>query len=303
VIENAWDRLVAAGLARAHQELHELTTYKLGGPADYVVEVASTSDLDQVARALFADPRPVLVVGRGSNLVVADEGFPGVVVRLGPTLSGIEVGEVTSAGGGAGLPQVARATTRAGQLGLEFMIGIPGSVGGGIRQNAGCFGREIADVLISAAVYDLDAGHLEGLTVDRLDFGYRHSSIRPRQVVIGAKFATVAGDPAEGQQQILAITRWRRDHQPGGTLNAGSVFKNPPGDAAGRLIDSLGLKGLRIGGASVSEKHANFFVAMPGTRAIDVYRLVEAVAARVQEATGIELEPEIQFAGFERSEG
>lgn len=298
-----WEQLVATGLARADQELHELTTYRLGGPADYVVQVGSVADLDQVAGALSGDPRPVLVVGRGSNLVIADEGFRGVVVRLGPSLSQIDVGESTSAGAGAGLPQLARATTRAGRLGLEFMIGIPGSVGGGVRQNAGCFGREIADVLISARVYDLAAGRSEDLTVARLDFGYRRSSVRARQVVIGADFATVPGDPAEGHEKILAITRWRREHQPGGTLNAGSVFKNPPGDAAGRLIDSLGLKGLQIGGAAVSSKHANFFVAMPGTRAIDVYRLVEEVAARVEEATGIRLEPEIQFAGFDQGEG
>ncbi|MGH8928202.1 MAG: UDP-N-acetylmuramate dehydrogenase [Acidimicrobiia bacterium] len=297
----SWQALIDSGLVRRDVPLARITTYKLGGPAGYFAEVSGVEHLQKLSEALTDDPLPVLVVGRGSNLVVADSGFEGLVVQLGPDLSRIEVAEIVVAGGGAGMPQVARAATRAGRLGLEFMIGIPGSVGGGVRQNAGCFGQETADVLETTLVFDLLQGTTSRLHSGDLDFSYRHSSVRPSHVVIEASFATTPGEIAVGEERIRFITRWRRDHQPGGTLNAGSVFKNPPGDSAGRIIDSIGLKGLAVGGASVSEKHANFFVAMPGARAMDVYRLVVEVAARVKEATGVVLEPEIKFAGdFER---
>jgi UDP-N-acetylmuramate dehydrogenase len=294
---NPWDRLVADGQAQAQVSLAHLTTYKMGGPASYLVEIESGADLEAVALCLAADPRPVLVMGRGSNVVVSEEGFDGVVIHLGAGHSRISVGDVTLAQSGAGLPVLARTAAKQGWLGLEFMVGIPGSVGGGVRQNAGCFGAEIADVLIDAEVFDLDEAQLRTKTRDDLDLKYRHSSIGALQVVVSARFSTVAGDPARGESRIREITRWRRLHQPGGTLNAGSVFKNPAGDSAGRIIDSLGFKGTRVGGASVSDKHANFFVAMPGTGASDVYLLVKKVARAVSEASGIELEPEIQFAG------
>ncbi|HEY7563393.1 MAG TPA: UDP-N-acetylmuramate dehydrogenase [Acidimicrobiia bacterium] len=293
----SWSELVERGIAHRQAPLHSFTTYKLGGPAAVLVEVEGVEDLEGVAAALESEPLPILVVGRGSNLVVADAGFPGVVLHLGSNFGGVEVGEVVIAGAALGLPQVARAATKEGRLGLEFMVGIPGSVGGGIRQNAGCFGQDMSGVLLNAEVFDLEAGQRRTLPVEGLDYSYRSSSIRSHHVVLSGRFATTSGDPAVGELRIREITRWRRLHQPGGTLNAGSVFKNPPGDAAGRIIDELGLKGLRIGGAMVSEKHANFFVAMPGTRAIEVYLLVRAVIDTVKEETGIVLEPEIQFAG------
>jgi UDP-N-acetylmuramate dehydrogenase len=255
------------------------------------------ADLDEVAQALAQDPKPVLVVGRGSNLVVSDAGFRGLVLQLGSSFSRIEISDVVRAGGGAGLPQVARSSTKAGRLGLEFMIGIPGTVGGGVRQNAGCFGQEISDVLITATVYDLSQGRPRIADLASLEMAYRHTSVGPFEVVVGTTFETEPGEPEAGEEKIRSITRWRRDNQPGGTLNAGSVFKNPPGDSAGRIIDSVGLKGMSVGGAAVSARHANFFVAMPGARAVDVYRLVQEVAARVEKATGIVLETEVQFVG------
>jgi UDP-N-acetylmuramate dehydrogenase len=299
----SWDLLVRSGLARADAVLAEHTTYKLGGPAAYWVEVQSLADLSSVSEALTEDPLPVLIVGRGSNLVIADSGFGGVVLRLSGELARIETTSPVRAGGGAGLPQLARAAVKAGRLGLEFMVGIPGTVGGAIRQNAGCFGREIVDVLVEAEMFDLGSGTISIRSPASLDLRYRHSAVSSTEVVVAASFTTSAGEPATGEASMLEITRWRRAYQPGGTLNAGSVFKNPPGDAAGRIIDAAGLKGLSVGGASVSDKHANFFVAKPGTKAVDVYRLVREVAARVREATGIVLVPEIQFAGnFEEEE-
>jgi UDP-N-acetylmuramate dehydrogenase len=292
-----WASLIESGLVRTNVGLDRITTYKLGGPAQMFAEINRITDLDQIAAALAEDPVPVLALGRGSNLVIADEGIVGLVIQLGHEFSRIEISEVVHAGGGAGMPQVARAATKAGRLGLEFLVGIPGSVGGGVRQNAGCFGQEIVDVLANAVIYDLRQGRFRTVDPSGLDLSYRHSAIGPYELVIGADLRAEPGAVEVGDQRMRAITRWRRDHQPGGTLNAGSVFKNPPGDSAGRIIDAVGLKGLTVGGASVSERHANFFVAMPGARAIDVYRLVREVAARVEKATGVVLETEIQFAG------
>jgi UDP-N-acetylmuramate dehydrogenase len=294
---NTWPDLVSQGIARSQAQLQALTTYKLGGPAALLVEPESIDHLDAIAAANRNEPRPMIVVGRGSNLVIADNGFDGVVIRLGKEFAAINVDEVVTAGAAAGLPQVARAATKSGRLGIEFMVGIPGTVGGGVRQNAGCFGQDIASVLVETSVYDIDQGAVVLLTNDDLEFGYRHSSIRSTQVVTEALFTTSAGAPEFGEDRMKEITKWRRLHQPGGTLNAGSVFKNPPNDTAGRIIDSMGLKGFCVGGASVSEKHANFFVAMPGTKAREVYLLVQEVARRVKEETGIMLEPEIQFVG------
>ena len=298
-----WDELVKGGLAEADAVLADHTTYKLGGPAAYWLEVQRRADLLPVSEAYSEDPLPVLIVGRGSNLVIADSGFAGVVVHLSGDLARIETTPTVRAGGGAGLPQVARAAVKAGLLGLEFMVGIPGTVGGAVRQNAGCFGREMIDVLVEAEVFDLETGTMSVRSPASLDLRYRYSAITSTEIVVEASFTTLAGEPATGEAYMLEVTRWRRAHQPGGTLNAGSVFKNPPGDAAGRIIDAVGLKGMSVGGASVSDKHANFFVAKPGTKAVDVYRLVREVAARVKEATGIVLVPEIQFAGdFEEEE-
>jgi UDP-N-acetylmuramate dehydrogenase len=292
-----WRRLISTGEARAGVELGGLTTYKLGGPAAYFVEANDVSTLAAIAEALASSPLPVLILGRGSNLVISDDGFPGVVIRLGRRFAAIEIGEVVVAGGAAGLPQVARTATAAARRGVEFMIGIPGTVGGGVRQNAGCFGSEMVDVLEAVELFDLERGETRRMRAGDLAMAYRQTNVASTQIILEARFGTEAGDPEEGAAKIREITRWRRLHQPGGTLNAGSVFKNPPGDSAGRIIDSLGLKGTAVGGASVSEKHANFFVAMPGTKASEVYLLVEKVREAVKAQTGIDLEPEICFAG------
>ncbi len=247
-----------------------------------------------------AEEMPVLVVGRGSNLVVADRGFPGLVLRLGAGFSGIEVSEeLVTAGGAASLARVARSAVEAGRTGLEFFVGVPGSVGGAVRQNAGCFGSETRDRLVRASVFDLRGGATSDREIDELDLSYRHSNLRPTEVVIGALFETDPGDVESGLAEMKRITRWRRDNQPGGTLNAGSVFKNPIGGTAGQIIDGLGLKGLRVGEVSVSERHANFFVAGAGANSEDIMALVILVKDRVFEETGTILEPEIQFVGFD----
>ena len=293
--------LAAAGRVSEGVFLGALTTYKLGGPARYYMEIDDESDLPVLAEAVAADPQPILVIGRGSNLVIADDGWPGLAIRFGFGFTEIGIGPETEshvlAGAATTLPRLARETVNRGRAGLEFFVGIPGSVGGAIRTNAGGHGSETADWLISARVFDLPAATFQRLENADLDFSYRSSALSSDQLVVEAEFRTEPGDVAEGQAKLREITRWRREHQPGGTLNAGSVFRNPEADAAGRIIDALGLKGFRVGGASVSEKHANFFEARPDATAQDVYDLVQAVRRRVKEETGIELVPEVQFAG------
>lgn len=293
--------LVSTG--RVHEQVHlgALTTYKLGGPARWYAEVDSEDDLPRLASALASDPQPVLVIGRGSNLVIADGGWPGLAIRFGFSFTEIGMGPPPdcdmTAGAATTLPRLARESVNRGRGGLEFYVGIPGSVGGAVRTNAGGHGSETGDRLISARVFDLQTGLFEEWPNVRLDFKYRSSALGSTQLVVGATFRTDPTDVEAGHERLRDITRWRREHQPGGTLNAGSVFRNPEGDAAGRIIDSLGLKGFQVGGAAVSEKHANFFEAAPSASAQDVYDLVREVRLRVLEETGIDLVPEVQFAG------
>jgi UDP-N-acetylmuramate dehydrogenase len=293
-------RLEAALPGRVRREVPfaELTTYRLGGPAAVVVQAVGAADVEVLAGCL-PEHIPGLVVGRGSNLLVADEGFAGVVVVLDGDLAGLELAEDrVLAGGGLRLPVLARQAAAAGRGGLEFYVGIPGSVGGAVRMNAGGHGRETAEVLRRVWVADLAAGgRVEECSAADLHLGYRRSDLRPSQVVVRAEFTVTSRDPAGGQAEIDEVVRWRRANQPGGS-NAGSVFTNPPGDSAGRLIDACGLKGFAVGGARVSERHANFFQAEPGARAADVVALVLEVQAQVEAETGIRLRPELRQAGF-----
>lgn len=279
-----------------------LTTYRCGGPIAVLVRAGSEADVREVAAVLSGrEDMEVLVVGRGSNLLVADSGFAGVGLLLAGELERVDIDPATglvTAGAATPLPVLARRTAAAGRSGLEFFVGIPGSVGGAVRMNAGGHGRETRDVLEHARVMTLTGGEARVRTVADLALGYRTSAIDERTVVVEATFRTTADDPVACEERVAEIVRWRRENQPGGQ-NAGSVFKNPPGDSAGRLIDATGCKGLRVGGVTVSEKHANFFVAEPGARAADVLALLTDVQQRVRDATGIHLEPELHLVGFE----
>ena len=292
--------LVGSGLVERGVPLGPYTTYKSGGPARYFVEVPDLDALEVLAASGALAELPILVLGRGSNLVVADAGFDGVVIRLGSAFGVVEAdGTVVAAGGSAPLALVARTSVDAGLTDLEFFVGIPGSVGGAIRQNAGCFGTETRERLIRARLVELRDGTVSEPGPDELEMSYRHSNVRSTQVVVSARFQASEGDVEAGRAELRRITRWRRDNQPGGTLNAGSVFKNPPGRTAGEIIDALGLKGMSVGDVAVSEKHANFFVAGPGATSDDIRRLVIEVKDRVLDETGTILEPEIQFVGFD----
>jgi UDP-N-acetylmuramate dehydrogenase len=298
-MSEALGTLLKSGAAREHVPLGPMTTYKSGGPARYLVEVDQSDTLSDLIQVRQEIDLPILVLGRGSNLLVADAGFEGLVVHLGPGFGAIEIrGEDVVAGGAAPLAQVARAAAGGGLGGLEFFVGIPGSVGGAIRQNAGCFGVETNQALVEATLLDLRTGITDAFDASALDLSYRHSNLRPDQIVIRSTFGAHPADPESSREEMRRITRWRRDNQPGGTFNAGSVFKNPSHVTAGELIDSLGLKGLSVGEVAVSAKHANFFVAGPGATSGDIRELVGRVKDRVFQMTGTMLEPEIQFVGF-----
>jgi len=288
------------GAVRRHAPLGTRTTYRVGGPAAVLVEVGDEAGLAVVHRALVAAgaPVPVLVLGQGSNMLVADAGFPGVVVCLGRGLADVEIGAPTvRAGGGAKLPVLARLSARAGLRGLEWAVGVPGSVGGALRMNAGGHGSDVAAVLARWRRFDLGTGTARTADPGELALGYRRSSLGPADVVVWAEFSLQAGDRHRAEAEVDEVVRWRRAHQPGGS-NAGSVFTNPPGDSAGRLIEAAGLKGTRIGSATVSAKHANFFQADAGGSADDVRRLIEHVRGVVAECTGVELVPEVCLVGF-----
>lgn len=294
------EALVSSGLVQQNVPLGPLTTYKAGGPARLFAELTTREQLADLISSGLTTSHPVLVLGRGSNLVVADSGFDGLVLTLAGEFNEITVsGPTVEAGAAVPLPKLARAAVDAGLAGLEFFVGVPGSVGGAVRQNAGCFEVETSDRLIAASIVDLVTGEERESSPRDLELSYRHSNLAPHDLVVAASFRCEPGDPDRSRDLMREVTRWRKEHQPGGTLNAGSVFKNPEGIAAGELIDRLGLKGLSVGGVSVSEKHANFFVARRDATADDIFRLVALVKDTVFEQSGTKLEPEIQFVGFE----
>jgi UDP-N-acetylmuramate dehydrogenase len=201
------------------------------------------------------------------------------------------------------LPLVANWAARRALSGLEFAVAIPGSVGGAVRMNAGAHGGSVGDFLVSVRLFDLDVLELEERSAAGLELAYRTSNLTERQLVLDARFRLASGDAQAIKATMDSYRRHRADTQPGALSNAGSVFKNPPGDSAGRLVEAAGLKGFRVGDAWVSELHANFFMAGPRATAQDVYDLVHEVRARVNAAVGVELEPEVRFVGSFRRQG
>jgi UDP-N-acetylmuramate dehydrogenase len=321
---SAWRALAGSLGSRATlgKPLGPLTTYGVGGPAALYVEVDAPEDLDALRSALrdtaaaLGAPPAVFVLGRGSNLLVADEGFDGIVLHLGAGFARVELPQLGSgsgsrsgsvkggddagvvrAGAAVALPVLARRVADAGWSGLSWAVGVPGSVGGAVRMNAGGHGSDMASCLVRYSWVDLrsEAGGTDG--VAHLAYGYRASSVAASQVVVAAELAVTPGSAEEEQSAVAAIVRWRRAHQPGGS-NAGSVFTNPEDDSAGRLIEIAGLKGFRMGTARVSEKHANFIQADKGGRAADVHALMAHVRDVVADRCGVTLRAEVRLLGF-----
>jgi UDP-N-acetylmuramate dehydrogenase len=318
-----YDALAAALGPRAarHAPLGLLTTYGVGGPAAVLVEIEGPDDLGAVRAVLVGSGVPVCVVGRGSNLLVADAGFDGVAIHLGRGFNWAQLpapahaapeqlpakdsagspAYVVRTGASTPLPVLARQAAEGGWAGLTWAVGVPGSVGGAVRMNAGGHGADMAGCLLRYTWVDLlgDAGGTDD--VARLHYGYRSSSVGAADLVVQAELAVTPGDAAVEQAALSSIVRWRRRHQPGGS-NAGSVFTNPPGDPAGKLIEAAGLKGFRLGTAQVSEKHANFIQADKGGRADDVRALMEHVRGQVLAQCGVSLSAEVRLLGFEEGE-
>ena len=301
-----WDRL-ALDLARVlgdgavvrERPVGPETTYRVGGSARVGATLAAEADLAGFAEVVAVGGADVLVVGKGSNMLVADAGFDGIAVWLGAGFDWVEIeGVEVRAGAATGLPILARQSAAAGLTGFEWAVGVPGSLGGAVRMNAGGHGSDLAAVLVHAEVADLRAGGIELWGGERLMLGYRSSALADHHLVVGAELALAAGDASASQALIAEIVSWRRENQPGGQ-NAGSVFTNPVGDSAGRIIDAAGLRGFRMGSASVSDKHANFFIADREGSADDVHALMGEVYSRVRANAGVALVPETRLVGFE----
>lgn len=277
----------------------EHCTYRVGGPLAILAHVHSNEALAELAVVMSGTDTPALAIGRGSNLLVTDSGFAGVAIELSEECADIEIDERTvRVGAAALLPVVARTSVAAGLSGFEWAVGVPGSIGGAVRMNAGGHGSDMAASLVSVEVADLWLGGMFFRDAASLDLGYRHSNLRSWELVATATLELEPGDPEIGAALLSEIVTWRREHQPGGA-NAGSVFTNPTDSSAGELIDTAGGKGLRVGSAEVSTKHANFIQVDAEGSADDVLELMEAVVELVERAHGVRLEAETRLVGFD----
>ncbi|HXF73876.1 MAG TPA: UDP-N-acetylmuramate dehydrogenase [Actinomycetota bacterium] len=283
---------------RAGFPLAPLTTFRIGGPAALYLEPASVEDLAAASAAVREAGLPYVVLGKGSNVLVADEGFPGLVLRLGRGFRWTaRDGDLVTAGGAMPLPALAGVAYQHGLGGLEFGVAIPATLGGAVRMNAGAHGHELSEVVEEIEVFRMSAGAVEVLEATAAGFGYRRSDLPADAVVTAARLRLRPGARAEIRALMDEARAWRRRTQPLAEPNCGSVFKNPPSDHAARLLEAAGAKGMSVGGASVSEKHANFIVAAPGTRAADVVALIRALQDLVASRFGVELEPEVHLVG------
>jgi len=291
-------RAACGDRVRRDFSLAPLTTFRIGGPAALYLEPEADDDLAAAGQAVAVSGLPFLVIGKGSNLLVSDDGFPGLVLRLGRGYRwAAREGDRLRAGGSMPLPALSGVALRHGLDGLAFGVAIPATVGGAVRMNAGAHGHSMSDVVTSIAVVHLSDGRPDSIPGKEAGFSYRRSSLPEDAVVTGVTVSLEPGDPAVVRAEMDAARDWRRRTQPLAEPNCGSVFKNPPDDHAARLIEAAGWKGHRVGGAQVSTKHANFIVAEPGARAEDVLALILAVQAAVEADVGVRLEPEVHLVG------
>jgi UDP-N-acetylmuramate dehydrogenase len=293
--------LAGAERVRLWQDMRPYTTMRAGGRADVLVEIVSVEGLSRLLEYLSGQGVPHAVMGNGSNLLVADEGYHGVVLHIGDGLSDITPqpdGLLVQAG--ASLAAAAQTALRLGLEGLAFAHGIPGSLGGAVAMNAGAYGREMKDVVLTTYCLDGNGKSLE-LHGEAHRFAYRHSRIQEDALVVtSAHLRLEPGDPAHIREEMRELSLRRSDRQPLNLPSAGSVFKRPVGYFSGRLIEDCGLKGLRVGGAQVSEKHAGFIVNLGDATATDVITLVGQIRRTVREQTGVLLEPEVKLLKGER---
>jgi UDP-N-acetylmuramate dehydrogenase len=287
------------GRLLANQSLAELTWFRVGGPAQILFMPEDEADLSYLLTHLPADI-PVTAIGLGSNLIVRDGGVPGVVIRLGRGFSEVTV-EGTRIRVGAAVPdvKVARAAQEAGIARLSFLRGIPGSIGGALRMNGGAYGGETKDVLVEARGVDR-GGAVRIYNNADMGFSYRHCNVADEVIFTQALFQGASGDAAAIAAEMNKITESREATQPVKSRTGGSTFKNPPGHKAWQLIDAAGCRGLRLGGAQVSEMHTNFLINLGNATAADIETLGETARQRVKQSSGVDLEWEIKRIGVSR---
>ncbi len=286
------------GKLTSNAPLAKLVWFKSGGNADWLYEPEDMDDLQEFLRRIDGS-LPIMALGLGSNMIVRDGGVPGVVIKLGKPFADVSIDDdscIVDCGGGAHGILVASAARDCGVAGLEFMRGIPGTVGGFVRMNGGAYGREVSDVLIDCDVV-MPGGAMHRLPASDLQYSYRHSALPQGAVVVRARFQGVSGDPEVIGAKMDEIAEARENSQPLRTKTGGSTFKNPPGEKAWQLVDAAGCRGLAIGGAQVSEKHTNFLINTGNATSTDIEGLGEEVKRRVYENSGVELEWEIQRVG------
>jgi UDP-N-acetylmuramate dehydrogenase len=281
------------------EPLASRTSFGIGGPADFFVELGRPQAIEELIAGCAERGIPYLLLGAGTNLLIADAGIEGLVIRVVNREHLVDGRQVT-AGAGLKMMRLARIVADAGLRGFEFAIGVPGTVGGAVYQNAGCWGKELREVLVEVEGYTPATGIKTWKPAD-LHFGYRTSALREGALkgglVVKATIQLERGDGEEAKALMARLTRERGETQPIKTKNCGSVFKNPPGDSAGRLVQAAGLKGAREGNAAVSTMHGNFIVNEGGATAADVKRLIERVQAEVRRRFNIELETEVEMVG------
>lgn len=285
----------------AHEPMARHTTYRIGGPARFFVRVDSIGALTRLVDVCEREGVPWVVVGRGSNLLVSDEGFPGVVMSLGRDFRSFRFDEERScfvAGAGVLLSAVVQEAFRRSLAGLEFAVGTPGTVGGAVRMNAGARDEWIGSRVASVTTL-LPGRGLARRAGSELSWGYRASSLEPDEVVLECELGVEPADPFYIRGKMEANLARRKKTQPVGEPSCGSVFRNPAGVHVAQLVEELGLKGASVGGARVSDVHANFIVNTGEATARDVRALISLVASKVHEAYGIELVPEVRFLGFD----
>ena len=274
------------------------TSFHIGGPAELMAQPQSEAELQSLLLKAAEAAVPVTLVGNGSNLLVRDKGIRGLVIKLGSMLRDIKVsGNVLTFGSGVSLAQASKKAAELGLSGMEFAVGIPGSIGGAVYMNAGAYDGEMAKVVKSVRVMDA-AGEVSELSAGELDFGYRHSALQGSgKIVTSVTVELAAGDKQAIAEKMADFSNRRITKQPLELPSAGSMFKRPPGYFAGTLIDQTGLKGYTVGGAQVSTKHAGFVVNIGGATAADVLQLISDVQAKVFAAHGVKLEPEVLVLG------
>jgi UDP-N-acetylmuramate dehydrogenase len=282
---------------RASMPLAELTSFRIGGPADLFVNVEDEGELMHAKAAAYRAGVPCFCLGAGTNLLVSDRGMRGLVVRLGDGFAKIKIDDTkVVAGAGAAFGALVNEVVDRGLEGLEFGEGIPGTVGGGLVMNAGAFGGEIAKVV--TLVHGVtEAGDAIALTKDDVKFAYRRTELPQRFVITRVDFELAHGDRERLMTRVAELKAKRASRQPRGVPNAGSIFKNPPGNFAGKLLEGAGLKGTRLGGAAFSDQHANFIVNLGGAQAAEVLALIDMARNKVKEQSGVLLEPEVRLVG------